>query len=92
MGIKNLNTLTIDAKISGDFDLKLGDKIAVNINRAGSDSKEDPVDKYLSGNYIIAKIVHEFKEKYSMVLTLKKDSFMESIDEIITIEEREVLE
>lgn len=90
--LKNLNTLTIDAKISGDFDLKLGDKIAVNINRAGSDSKEDPIDKYLSGNYIIAKIVHEFKEKYSMVLTLKKDSFMESIDEIIEIKERETLQ
>ena len=83
--LKNLNTLTIDAKISGDFNLKLGDKIAVNINRAGSDAKEDPIDKYLSGNFIIAKIVHEFTETYDMVLTLKKDSFVDSIDNIIKV-------
>jgi len=87
---KNLNTLTLEVKIRGDFNLKLGDKIAVDINRAGSDAKEDPVDKYLSGNFIIAKIVHEFTETYDMVLTLKKDSFIESIDEIIEIKEREV--
>ena len=82
---KNLNTLTLEVKIRGDFNLKLGDKIAVNINRAGSDAKEDPIDKYLSGNFIIAKIVHEFTETYDMVLTLKKDSFVDSIDNIIKV-------
>tara|TARA_B100001094_G_scaffold38698_1_gene33049 strand:- start:2221 stop:3582 length:1362 start_codon:yes stop_codon:yes gene_type:complete len=83
--LKNLDTITLEATIPGDFSLKLGDKINTEINRAGSDSNEIPVDNYLSGNYIITNIVHRFTNKYQMELTLQKDSFIESIDEIIQI-------
>ena len=86
--IKNLDTLTLDIVIPGDFSLKLGDKITVNINRAGSDSKENPIDTYLSGNFIISKIEHNFTEKYTMKLTIQKDSFTDSIDDIIKIKDR----
>jgi hypothetical protein len=86
--IKNLNTLTLDIMIAGDFNLKLGDKITTNINRAGSDSNEPAFDQYLSGNYIITKIIHKFSTKYTMKLTIQKDSFSESIDDIIQIQNR----
>ena len=86
--LKNLNTVTLDITIAGDFTLKLGDKINVDINRAGSDSKEIPIDVYLSGNYIITKIVHKFAVNYSMILTIQKDSFTDSIDDIIKIKDR----
>jgi len=86
--LKNLNTLTINITINGDFDLKLGNKIHVSINRAGSDAKEIAVDKYFTGNYIITAIEHSFKERYKMNLTLKKDSFEDSIDDIIQIQDR----
>ena len=86
--LKNLNTVTLDITIAGDFTLKLGDKINTLINRAGSDSKEIPFDNYLSGNYIITKIIHKFTNKYEMVLTIQKDSFIESIDKITEIKNR----
>jgi len=86
--LKNLNTVTLDITLNGDFDLKLGDKINTEINRAGADSKEVAADQYLSGNYIITKIVHNFAKKYEMILTIQKDSFIESIDEIIKIKDR----
>ena len=84
--LKNLNSLTLDITLNGDFSLKLGDKINVDINRAGSDSKEIPIDVYLSGKYIITNIVHQFGKKYEMKLTIQKDSFIESIDKIIEID------
>lgn len=86
--LKNLNTVSLDIHIAGDFNLKLGDKITTNINRAGSDSNEPAFDQYLSGDYIITKIIHEFSTKYTMKLTIQKDSFTESIDEIIRIQDR----
>lgn len=86
---KNLKNITIDIDIHGDFDLKLGDKISLNVNRAGSDSKEDPKDKYLSGNFIISRIEHSFSEDYTMSLMLQKDSFIEDINDILKIENRE---
>jgi len=86
--LKNLKTVTLDITLNGDFDLKLGDKINAEINRAGADSQEVATDQYLSGNYIITKIVHKFAKKYEMILTIQKDSFIESIDEIIKIKDR----
>ena len=86
--LKNLNTITLEATIPGDFSLKLGDKINALINRAGSDSREESTDQYLSGNYIITNIVHKFTSQYQMELTLQKDSFIESIDTIIEIKDR----
>ena len=90
--LKNLNTITLEATIPGDFSLKLGDKINALINRAGSDSKEESTDQYLSGNYIITNIVHKFTSQYQMELTLQKDSFIESIDKIIKIDRKEKVE
>ena len=84
--LKNLNSLTLDITLNGDFSLKLGDKINVDINRAGSDSNEIAIDVYLSGKYIITNIVHQFGKKYEMKLTIQKDSFIESIDKIIEID------
>lgn len=86
--LKNLNTVTLNITIAGDFTLKLGDKINALINRAGSDSNEVATDSYLSGNYIITKIIHKFTGKYEMVLTIQKDSFIESIDKITKIIDR----
>ena len=84
--LKNLKSLPLAITLAGDFDLKLGDKINTEIYRAGSDSKEIPLDTYLSGNYIITKIVHAFGKQYKMNLTIQKDSFVESIDKIIKID------
>ena len=39
-------------------------------------------DLYLSGKYIVSSIVHSFTDEYRMKLLLKKDSFIESLDNI----------
>jgi len=82
----NLNALTKDITVAGDFDLELGSIIDLYIIRAGAQGKEIPKDLYLSGNYLVTGKIHTFtKEGYFIKLKIKKDSFIESADDILKI-------
>ena len=83
--LHNLNSITLDLQLNGDFDFKLGNTIELDITRAGADDKEVPQDVYLSGKYLVASITHIFKEDYNMNVKVKKDSFIESMEDIVKI-------
>ena len=42
---------------------------------SSSEDKNDVVDKYLTGKYLIKEIQHAFHERYVMKLTICRDSF-----------------
>ena len=82
----NLNALTKDLTIAGDFDLELGSILDLNIQRVGADPNEEARDQYLSGKYLLTGKIHTFTgEGYFMKIKVKKDSFLESADEILKI-------
>jgi len=82
----NLNSLTQEFTIPGDFDLELGGLVDLYIQKVGADANEEAKDQYLSGKYLVAGKVHTFTgQGYYMKVKLKKDSFLESADEILKI-------
>tara|TARA_B100000287_G_scaffold261920_1_gene246466 strand:- start:5798 stop:7192 length:1395 start_codon:yes stop_codon:yes gene_type:complete len=83
--LKNLDNQTQEITLAGDLDLSCGSKIELNIYRPQWEGKKDPFDTYFSGNYIVIKITHEFEQQYKMKLTVQKDSYIESVDEIVEI-------
>lgn len=86
----NLNALTKELTIAGDFDLELGALLDLVIQRVGADAYEEPKDKYLSGKYLLTGKVHTFTgEGYYMKIKVKKDSFLESPDNILKIKRDE---
>lgn len=91
--LQNLNALTKEITIAGDFDLELGAKLDLNIQRVGADGYEYPKDQYISGNYLLLSKTHTFTSKgYFIKALLKKDSFIESVDKIVKINREKVSE
>ena len=83
--VTNLNSLEITIQIHGDFEIASGKKLNIVV-RKGVDrqrSQESTEDQYLSGNYIIHSITHDFAESYIQTVTLRKDSYIESMNNII---------
>lgn len=81
--VQNMDTLELRVEIYGDFNLCTGSTIDINVVKsvdAGDDKRGR--DLFLSGKYLIASITHKFSEEYKMELLLKKDSFIESLDNI----------
>ncbi len=83
--LKNLDNQTQEIVIAGDLDLSCGSKIELKIYRPQWEGKKEPFDVYFSGNYIVIKIEHMFEEEHKMRLTVQKDSYIESVDEIVEI-------
>ena len=81
--IQNMDTLELNIEIFGDFNLCVGMTIDINVVKSvdAGDTKRGK-DLYLSGKYIVSSIVHSFTDEYRMKLLLKKDSFIESLDNI----------
>ena len=78
-----MDTLELRVEIYGDFNLCTGSTIDINVVKsidAGDDKRGR--DLFLSGKYLIASITHKFSEEYKMELLLKKDSFIDSLDNI----------
>lgn len=81
--VQNMDTLELAVEIYGDFELHTGMCIDINVVKsidAGDDKRSK--DLYLSGKYIVAAITHKFSDEYRMELRLKKDSFIDSLDNI----------
>ena len=47
-----------------------------------SESDESTLDKFLSGDYLVDSIRHSFDTEYTQTLTLKRDSYIESLDQL----------
>jgi len=71
---ENLNHQKHNIKIAGDFDLKVGDKIKVEIRKVQEEVDGSGVDKVQSGIYIITAINHIFKDGFFQDLLIQKDS------------------
>ncbi len=81
--VQNMDTLELSVEIYGDFNLCTGMCIDISVAKsidAGDDKRGR--DIYLSGKYIISSITHKFTDEYKMELLLKKDSFIDSLDNI----------
>ena len=88
--LHNLNSITLDLQLNGDFSFSVGNVIELDITRAGADDKEVAQDVYLSGKYLVASIIHKFGQGgYSMNVKVKKDSFIESMEDIQKVSREE---
>ena len=72
-----LKTNTLEIQIEGDFDLRSGDVITVNIPSPAPSLNRVDTDKRLSGNYLIHSIRHILTKKVELtsVVTLVRDSY-----------------
>jgi len=82
--VENLESVTHDLKLFGDFELNAGVVIDVILPRAMSPEVQkkvlaDPygyVDKHLSGKYLITSSIHTFDDgEYFTEVKVKRDSF-----------------
>jgi len=80
---ENLETLTHDLTLAGDFQLvsgtvislKLPPSIDPKIKTKNSNSKGDAKkDIFFSGDYLVTSVVHNFAEEYTVDLKVKKDA------------------
>jgi len=61
----------------------VGMVIECNIMKSVIEGNERPGrDLYLSGKYLVTSIEHKFEDEYTMQILLKKDSYIESLDNI----------
>ena len=81
--IENMNGTELTINIYGDFKLCVGMVIECNIMKSVIEGNERPGrDLYLSGKYLVTSIEHKFEDEYTMQILLKKDSYIESLDNI----------
>lgn len=83
--IENLDTITHDVTVAGDFYLNSGNRIALKIQKAldpsaqvtgsrNTAAQSDPFDLMLSGEYIVTSVVHNFKDQHTCTVRAKRDS------------------
>ena len=72
--LENMNFITHNIKIPGNFDLGVGSKIHLVVYRNKEEPEGAGIDKVQSGDYIITKLIHRFEDGYSQELTIQKDS------------------
>jgi len=74
----NMEFMTHQIEINGDFDISVGKTIELKLIKSSSyEHLEDPnvfIDKYSSGKYLITEVYHSFDDKFVQLLTVKKDS------------------
>ena len=81
--IENMDGTVLTIDIYGDFKLCVGMVITCNVIKSVESTKEKRgKDKYLSGKYVVTSIDHRFEDEYIMQVLLKKDSYIESLDNI----------
>ena len=60
--------------VAGDYTITPGKKITLTLPKSMGIDATGTKDKFLTGTYIVTKIIHMFREEYNMILELKKDS------------------
>lgn len=81
---ENLNAFILDIRINGDLEIASGKKVHLAVRKGVnvSESDESTLDKFLSGDYLVDSIRHSFDTEYTQTLTLKRDSYIESLDQL----------
>ena len=80
---ENLETMTQEIIVPGDYEISVGKIINVIIPKSlGTDGK-GLKDKLMGGKYLITNIVHQFGVEYRMILTIQKDSSETDVDGIL---------
>ena len=83
--IENMDSISHDITIAGDFKLLAGKMISLRIPPAidpGANIKNSKIsndiqrDNYFSGKYLVTSIVHNFAEDYRIDMKIKRDSFI----------------
>ena len=86
--MNNLDFMTQDMTLNGDFELETGSLIGLEIPKSSSpdeleEEAKDMIDQHQSGLYIITEITHNFAPgEYTMEVRCKKDSLTKSLDEV----------
>lgn len=83
--IHNLDTISLNIEIHGDFQIASGKKLNIVVRKGVDSGKsgESTLDKVLSGNYIVASVRHQFSDSFTQQLVLKKDSYIEDVNKIM---------
>lgn len=84
--IENLDNTTHDITLAGDFYLNAGNRVnlkiqksidpSVQVNGSQNTSRTGPYDLSLSGEYIVTSVVHNFSDKHTCQVRVKRDSMM----------------
>lgn len=82
-----LKTNTLEIQIEGNFDLRAGDVVTVNIPSPAATLDRVQSDKRLSGNYLVHSIRHILTKKVELtsVVTLVRDSYAGKAAQDITV-------
>jgi hypothetical protein len=83
--IETLDTITHEVLVAGDFNMRPGRKIALEIPKAIDLKAFDPrtlkgnsddlFDRTVSGKYLVTAVIHQFDEEYHCRMRVKRDSF-----------------
>lgn len=74
--VENLESITHDLKLFGDYELNAGKVIDINLPRATEPDIQEGIDKHLSGKYLITSSIHTFENgEYFTQVKVKRDSF-----------------
>ena len=83
--IENMDSISHDITIAGDFKLSAGKMVSLKIPPAidpsvniknSKISNDIQRDNYFSGKYLVTSIVHNFAEDYKIDMKIKRDSFI----------------
>lgn len=83
--LENLDNMSHDIRLAGDFYLNAGNKVDLNLlksidprvkvtNSRHSGVNANPYDLMLSGKYIVTSVVHSFGEQHTCEVRVKRDS------------------
>ena len=78
-----------DITVNGNFKIQCGSiiKIVIGKTNAEETAETSSIDQFQSGNYLISSISHIFSDEYTQQLEIKSNSFKESLDTIIDIQD-----
>jgi len=86
--LNNLDFMTQDIELNGDFKLSTGKMIEIEIPKSSTaddldTERGDMIDWMQSGYYLVTEITHRFKPgEYTMDVRCKKDSMAEDLDKV----------
>lgn len=78
--LNNLSYQKHRIQIAGDFEMKVGNIIQVNIFKSQENTDGSGTDKLQSGKYMVTSIDHVFDKGFYQYLTIQRDSSEVDLD------------
>lgn len=81
--LDNLDNITHEITVAGDFGLSAGKVVNLVLNKSIDPAVEkkgrlsrttSPFDEVLSGKHLVTSVIHQFGEEYTCLMKVKKDS------------------